>query len=210
MCHYLSDKSFLTVTEDGIKHLIILFKDSIKHLSLQPWLELNKHLRFFDDGIIILELLIEEHPCHVTCVGIKMNVFTNFAHWHHPVVNALLLLVDFGLCLDLSEERLKTVDHVTVEGDTYHFNADGEEEFRLSVAFDVTVPNTSKCCYNPINRSNIVAPIIQLLHIIHIVLENPSIIILKKLSISNQHPLTSKEMADKTKYYYSVPYFNNR
>ena len=80
VCHYLSDKSFLTVTEYGIKHLIILFKDRIKHLPLQSWLELNEHLGFFDDGIIILELLVEEHPCHVTCVGIKMNVFTNFAH----------------------------------------------------------------------------------------------------------------------------------
>jgi hypothetical protein len=125
-----------------------------------------------------------------------MNVLSNFAHRHHPVVYALLLLIDFGLCFNLSEERLEAVDHVTVECYAYHFYTNGEEEFVFCVTFDITIPNTCECCDYPIDCCDVVASIIQLLHIIHVVLENPSIIIIKKLSITNEHPLASKEVTD--------------
>ena len=65
VCYQISNKSFITLTEDGIKHVVILLEDHVIYLSLQSRLELFEHLGFMDDGIIILKLVVEKQSSHV-------------------------------------------------------------------------------------------------------------------------------------------------
>lgn len=86
-----------------------------------------------------------------------MNVLSNLAHRHHPVIYALLLFIDFTFCLNLSKQSLEYTYHVAVKSNAYHFDANGEEELGLCVTFDIAVPNTCKSCDDPVDRSDIVA-----------------------------------------------------
>jgi len=89
-----------------------------------------------------------------------MDVLSNLAHRHHPVIYALLLFIDFTFRLDLSKQSLEYTDHVTIKSNANHFDSNGEKELRLCVTFDITVPNASKSSDDPVNRSNVIAFVI--------------------------------------------------
>ena len=80
-----------------------------------------------------------------------MYVLSSFSHRHHPEIDALLLFVEFALCLNLFKQCLEDTDHVTVECNSNHFDSYCEKEFSLSISFDISVPNTCESCDYPID-----------------------------------------------------------
>jgi hypothetical protein len=89
---------------------------------------------------------------------------------------------------------LKSSNHIAVEGYAYHHCTNLKKSFINCITSNIAVSNRCKCGNDPVYRSGVEAIEVRLDQLILVTVINPSIMIVKHQTISNEQPNASEIM----------------
>ena len=120
------------------------------------------------------------------------------------------MLIKLILSSNLREKHLKGPNHVSIEGNSNHFDNNLEENLFVSVSMDVSISNWSKRGNYPVISGDVIAPVfqVQLNDVFSMRLEDPAVCIVEHFMIAYEQPQRCEEVRDKEQNYQKVKYFD--